>query len=103
MLAGLAFGLSSSNLWVITQRIAGPEAAGRWTGIQNFVGNLAGTVVPAVTGFLLDWTGRFLWPFLIVSIFLWMGALSWIFIVGPVEPVQWGRQAGVPGAKTYPA
>lgn len=89
MLAGLAFGLSSSNLWVITQRIAGPEAAGRSTGIQNFIGNLAGTVVSAVTGYLLGWTGRFLWIPDRFDI-----PVDECFIVdlhrGPVEPVQRG-------------
>ena len=89
LLAGLSFGLSTSNFWVITQRLAGPEASGRWTGLQNFVGNLAGVVGPTVTGILLDRTGHFLLPILIVSLFLWLGALSWIFVVGPIEPVQW--------------
>jgi hypothetical protein len=49
-------------------------------------------VAPAVTGFLLDRTGHFFWPFLIVSLFLWMGALAWIFVVGPIEPVEWNSQ-----------
>jgi MFS family permease len=89
MLAGLSFGVNTSNFWVITQRLAGPEASGRWTGIQNFFGNLAGVVGPALTGFLLDRTGHFLLPILIVSAFLWLSALSWIFVVGPIEPVQW--------------
>jgi MFS transporter, ACS family, D-galactonate transporter len=93
MLAGLSFGISSSNFWVITQRLAGPEAAGRWTGIQNFFGNLAGVVVPAVTGFLLDRTGQFLFPIAIVSASLWLCALSWIFVVGPIEPVEWKRSS----------
>jgi len=105
MLAGLSFGLSTSNFWVITQRLAGPEAAGRWTGVQNFFGNLAGVVVPAVTGFLLDRTGHFLLPILIVSVFLWLGALSWIFVVGPIEPVQWRERntSLEPQASTSPA
>ena len=89
MLAGIAFGLGSSNIWAITQRLAGREAVGRWCGIQLFVGNSAGVVAPAVTGFLLDRTGHFYWPFLIVSMFLWAGALCWLFVVGPVEPVEW--------------
>jgi MFS transporter, ACS family, D-galactonate transporter len=89
MLTGLAFGLSSSNVWAITQRLAGKEAVGRWCGIQLFVGNSSGVVTPAVAGFLLDRTGHFFWPFLIVSVFLCMGALSWLFIVGPIEPIDW--------------
>ena len=36
------FGAFSSNLWAITQTLAGPRAAGRWTGFQNCIGNLAG-------------------------------------------------------------
>jgi len=40
--------------------LAGPRQPGRWTGIQNFFGNLAGAVVPAVTGFLLDRTAALL-------------------------------------------
>ena len=90
VLVGLVFGMSTSSLWVITQRLVGPEAAGRWTGIQNFFGNLSGPIVPVVTGFLLQRAGQFFGPFLVVSIMLWIGALSWMFIVGPVEPIEWG-------------
>ncbi|HEY4978440.1 MAG TPA: MFS transporter, partial [Candidatus Acidoferrum sp.] len=36
------FGVGASNLWAITQTLAGPRAAGRWTGFQCFVGNLSG-------------------------------------------------------------
>jgi fucose permease len=91
MLSGLSFGLSTSNFWAITQRLAGPQAVGRWCGLQLFVGNSSGAVVAAVTGFVLDRTGHFFWPFLIVSLFLWIGALGWIFIVGPIEPVEWEK------------
>jgi ACS family D-galactonate transporter-like MFS transporter len=92
MLSGVFFGFGSSNLWAIAQRMAGPQAVGRWCGLQLFVGNLSGVVSPAVAGFLLDRTGHFFWPFLIVSLVSWMGALSWILVVGPVEPVEWGRE-----------
>ena len=89
MLTGVFLGFMSSNLWAITQRLAGPNAVGRWCGLQLFVGNSSGVVAPAVAGFLLDRTGHFFWPFLIVSLVLWAGVLSWIFVVGPVEPVKW--------------
>ena len=61
-------------------------------GAQNFVANLAGAVAPALTGFLVDRTGRFYWPFLITSAITWMGALQWGLVVGPVEPVVWKRK-----------
>ena len=35
-------GLFTSNVWAITQTLAGPLAAGRWTGFQNAIGNLGG-------------------------------------------------------------
>jgi len=92
LLAGVFFGFSASNLWAITQRLAGPKAVGRWCGLQLFFGGLPGVVAPAVAGFLLDRTGHFFWPFLIVSLVLCAGALSWIFVVGPIEPVHWERR-----------
>ncbi len=95
MMSGLIFGLAISNFWAITQRLAGPHASGRWTGIQNFMGNLAGVFAPSITGILLDRTGHFLWPFLIVSMLLFVAAFSWIFIVGPVEPVRWEGEHGL--------
>jgi len=90
LFVGISFhGVSSSNIWAITQTLAGPEAAGRWTGFQNFFGNLAGVVVPALTGFVLDRTGHFYWAFAIVTAVTIVGACSWIFVVGPVQQVEW--------------
>lgn len=94
MLSGVTFGFGSSNLWAIAQRLAGSQAVGRWCGLQLFVGNTAGVFSPAVTGFLLDRTGHFFWPFLIVSLVLGLGAWSWIFIVGPIDPIDWTRREG---------
>ena len=91
LLAGASFGLINSNLNAITQTLAGPQAAGRWMGVQNFVANLAGAVAPALTGFLVDRTGLFYWPFLITSAITWVGALQWGLVVGPVEPVVWRK------------
>jgi MFS family permease len=92
LLAGASMGVTSSNLFAVSQTLAGPLAAGRWMGAENFVANLAGVAAPALTGFLLGWTGRFYWPFLIASVITWAGALQWIFVVGPVEPVVWKPQ-----------
>jgi len=89
LLTAAAFGVGAANLWAITQRLAGAQAVGRWCGIQLFVGNLSGVVAPALTGFLVDRTAHFFWPFLVTSAILWIGALSWRFVVGPIEPVCW--------------
>jgi ACS family D-galactonate transporter-like MFS transporter len=89
MLGIISFGVFASNVWAITQTMAGPNGAGRWTGFQNFVGNLAGIVAPTVTGFVLHRTGQFYWAFLIVATVALVGTLSWFFLVGPVQQVAW--------------
>ena len=84
-----AAGLCTSNLWAITQTLAGPHAAGKWTGLQNFVGNFAGIVSPALTGLVVERTGHFFWAFAVTAGVLMAGAVSWALVVGRVEPVQW--------------
>jgi ACS family D-galactonate transporter-like MFS transporter len=86
-------GLCTSNLWAITQTLAGPLAAGKWTGLQNFLGNFAGIVSPALTGFVVERTGHFFWAFAVAAGVLLGGALSWAFVVGPVQPVEWESES----------
>ena len=95
ILGVIFLGVSSSNIWAITQTLAGPQAAGRWTGFQNFVGNWAGMVGPALTGFVLDWTGHFYWAFAIMTAVALGGAASWFFLVGQVRQVAWGGKPQV--------
>jgi ACS family D-galactonate transporter-like MFS transporter len=89
MAASLSFGLFTSNIWAITQTLAGPAAAGKWTGWQNMFGNFAGIVGPWLTGRIVDVTGQFLLAFVAVCIAMIIGALAYIAIVGKLEPVQW--------------
>jgi MFS transporter, ACS family, D-galactonate transporter len=100
MAASASAGIYSSQTWAIAQPLAGPQAAGRWTGLQNFVANLAGVVVPALTGFLVDWTGRFFWAFAITAVAALLGATLWVFAVGPVKQVIWLRDMPAPLATT---
>ena len=94
-LAGTFLGMSGGNCWAVTQTVAGPRVVGRWAGVQNFIGNFAGAVAPALTGYLLGRTGVFYWPFVISGAVSWIGALSWVFWVGRVEPVDWGKKLNV--------
>jgi len=87
------FGIAASNLWAITQTLAGPIAAGRWTGFQNFVGNLSGVAAPALTGYVLDRTGHFYWAFIITTAVALAGTVCWLFVIGPIEQVSWGAKA----------
>jgi len=92
LLAAALWGISASNTWAITQTLAGPQAAGKWTGLQNFLGNLAGWIAPVVTGLVVDKTGRFFWAFIITAVIAVLGSLSWIFIVGALREVDWATR-----------
>lgn len=93
VLLGMAWTASGSNLWAVTQTLAGPQAVGRWAGTQNFLGNLAGIMAPAVTGIVVDRSGHFGWALVITAAVTLAGAGCWIFVVGRVEPVEWGTPA----------
>jgi len=95
ILAVVSFGVMSSSHWAISQTLAGPSAAGRWVGFQNFFGNLSGIIAPTVTGYVLDRTGHFYWAFLIAAGVGLASAASWIFLIGPIQPVVWDRKLRV--------
>ena len=88
-LAGCSFGVHMSNHWAVTQTLAGPAAAGRWTGLQNFIGNLAGIVAPALAGFLVDRTGHFSWTWAIAGLVAFSGAAGWQLLVPEVRELDW--------------
>lgn len=90
---GFTFGLASSTLYAVAQLLAGPTAAGRWVGFQNFVGNLAGIAGPAITGFLVDSSGSFYSAFVLAIVISLVGVLSWTTIVPRIAPVQWDAPA----------
>lgn len=89
MVVCISMGACSSNLWAVTQTLAGARVAGKWTGLQNFVGNFAGIVAPALTGFVVGRTGRFFWAFAITAVISVLGGFAWIFVVGPLRQVAW--------------
>jgi ACS family D-galactonate transporter-like MFS transporter len=88
----MALGMCSPNLWTMTQILAGPQTTGRWTGLENFCGNIAGIVAPIVVGFILDRTGQFFWAFAITGAVTFFGSASYIFLVGQVTPTEWHEQ-----------
>lgn len=85
----LALGISSSNFWAVTQSLAGPQMVGRWTGLQNGLGNLAGIVGPYLTGLLVAKSGSFFSAFAVASAMSAIGACSYLFIVRDVKEIRW--------------
>jgi MFS transporter, ACS family, D-galactonate transporter len=90
-MACLAFGIYTSNLFAITQSLAGPRAAGKWTSFQNGFGNLAGVLAPWLTGVVVDTTGEFYLAFVLAAGFSLAGAGMFVFGVGPIERVSFRR------------
>ena len=89
MFACISYGVFSSSHWAITQTIAGPEAAGKWSGVQNFFANMSGVAAPAITGFVVNKTGQFFWAFVVAAVVVLIGASAYAFLVGPVEQEKW--------------
>jgi MFS family permease len=89
MIACMSYGTFASSHWAITQTLAGPRAAGKWSGVQNFVANLSGVVAPAVTGLVVDRTGQFFWAFAVSAGVVLVGAAAYLFVIPSIEPVVW--------------
>ena len=82
-------GASYPGLFAIPQIIAGPEAAGRWVGLQNAAGNVAGLIAPTVTGFLVYSTGHFDLAFGLVAALNVLGCLGGVWVMPTVSAIDW--------------
>lgn len=91
-LACIGLGMCTSNLWAVTQTLAGPATSGKWTGLENFTGNLAGWIAPTLIGIIVERTGNFFWVFVMTGCVSLLGAVAWILIVGPIKPIAWPVQ-----------
>ena len=94
MVAGVGLGTGNSGLWAFTQTLAGSQAVGRWVGLQNGFGNLAGVIGPALTGFTLDWTGHFQVAIEITAGFCLLGVMVWLVLVGELKEEEWREPFG---------
>jgi MFS family permease len=85
-------GLSAPGVFAIPQLIAGEAAAGRWVGVQNFCGNLAGIVAGSLTGFLLAQFGHsFMGAFAVAGIINVLGFVGWVIILPSLKPIDWSK------------
>ena len=86
-------GIQSPGVYAIPQIIAGPTAAGRWVGVQNTCGNIAGIIAPALTGLLVDFSGGFGSAFAVASAVNVLGLIGWVFILPRIAPLDWRAAA----------
>jgi predicted MFS family arabinose efflux permease len=87
--ACMAYGVYSANHWAMTQTLAGPKIAGRWSSVQNGVANLSGVASTQVAGLILQFRGSSRMAFTITGAMALCGALAWGLLVDKVEEVQW--------------
>lgn len=92
LLLGLMDGLNNPTTPAVTQKFAGPLAAGRWMGLQNAVANLSGIAAPVVTGKIVDITHHYTAALYVAGTIGLVGAAAWLFIVPPVRTVDWATE-----------
>jgi MFS family permease len=81
IVGGCLVGLATGNLLVILQSCAPRDAIGLWTGVYNFIGNIAGILSPLITGFLIQRTDSYTPPFILAAVMIALGPLALWFIV----------------------
>jgi MFS transporter, ACS family, D-galactonate transporter len=67
--------------------IAPRGGAGTIGGIMNFANNAMAFVAPIATGAIVMATGSFEAAFLVAGVALLVGILSYMFVLGQVEPI----------------
>lgn len=58
----------------------GNEYAGTVSGMMNTVGNVGSALSPLVFGAILQYTGSWVYPFIVASCILVVGAVLWLFV-----------------------
>lgn len=87
-------GAQSPGVYAIPQILAGPRATGRWVGIQNSLGNLAGIVAPAATGFIIAGTHHFTAAFMLAAAVSMLGLIGWLWMLPKLAELRWEAAGG---------
>ncbi len=77
----------ASITWVFVSTLAPKHLVGLTGGVFNFIGGLAGIIVPAAIGYIVT-DSNFTPAIILIGIIGVMGAMSYIFLVGKVERVE---------------
>jgi cyanate permease len=91
-------GASSPGIYAMPQVLAGPKAAGRWVGLQNSIGSLAGAVSPFVTGQIIQATGRFTNALLVAAVVMAVGVVGWTWMLPRLAPMRWSSAGALAAA-----
>jgi len=84
-LAGLA--AAAPVGWSIPSLIAPKGGTATIGSIMNFFNNMMGVAAPVITGYAVSASGTYTLSFLIAGIVLLVGILSYVFVLGRLEPI----------------
>lgn len=89
---GISYGslaFAAASIWSLPADVAPtPDHVASISGIQNFASNLAGIVITTFTGLMVSLTkGSFTVPLVVAGGFCFLGAFSYLVIVGRIEPL----------------
>jgi ACS family hexuronate transporter-like MFS transporter len=73
--------LTASTYWAIILDTVEEARIGGVSGFVHLIANLAGIVAPAVTGYLVQWTGTFTSAFALTGGIAVLGAVAVAFLV----------------------
>src|SRR5216110_1299614 len=93
IMGGCLVGLSTANQMVLLQACTSPKEVGLAVGVYNSVGNIAGTLEPIVTGFVIKLTGSYTTAFVLSAVMLAASQLSYWFIVSELKADHGERTA----------
>ncbi|TCL02090.1 MULTISPECIES: MFS transporter [Sodalis] len=79
--------------WCILSDTSPKEVLGIAGGVFNFFGNIASIITPLCIGFILSRTGSFNLAILYVGMMGIVGAVSYLFIVGPLKRLDFAVQS----------
>ena len=92
LLTSVCYGANTGFLFSVAQMLAGTASAGRWTGVQSAIGNLAGITGPVITGLIVDNAG-YAPTFLLTAAIILVGVTAFALGVPKVTQVNWSRAA----------
>jgi ACS family D-galactonate transporter-like MFS transporter len=78
----------SSSGWSVISEVAPRSQLGLVSGLFSASANLSGIVTPLVIGAILQATGSFYGALAFVGGVALVGALSWIFLIGDIRPIE---------------
>ncbi len=73
--------------WSVPSLIAPRSSVGSVSGILNFSNQISAIVAPVLTGYVVAFTHSFRWAFAAAAIYLAIGILAYLLLLGRIEPM----------------